>query len=138
MTIWLALHLPALPLQVCTRAEHAAEIPLAVFSSAPRSRLVAANARALAAGLRPGLGLASALALAPGLVVRLHDPAGEAALLAELACWAAQFSPQLALDPPDCVVLDVGASLTLFGGLHELMARIAHGVASLGLQPALA
>ncbi|TXG77181.1 MAG: DNA polymerase Y family protein [Rhodocyclaceae bacterium] len=138
MTTWLSLHLPALPLQVCTRTEHAAEIPLAVFSPAPRSRLVAANARALAAGLRPGLGLASALALAPGLVARPRNPDGEAALLAELACWAAQFSPQLALDPPDCVVLDVGASLTLFGGLHELMARIAHGVAALGLQPALA
>lgn len=99
---------------------------------------MAANARALAAGLRPGLGLASALALAPELVARQRDPVGEAGLLAELACWAAQFTPQLALDAPDCVVLDIGASLKLFGGLEALMTRIAHGGAALGLELALA
>lgn len=135
---WLALYLPALPLQVCTRAEHASDPTIAVFSPPPRSRVVAANARALAAGIHPGLGLASALALAPDLVVRQREAGGEAGLLTELACWAAQFTPQLALDAPDCVVLDVGASLKLFGGLRELMARIAHGSGALGLELALA
>lgn len=160
---WLALHLPNLPLQLCTRAEGSADTPIAVFSATPSSghpwrygpsrqagasppsggraggpRLVAANARALAAGIRPGLGLASALALAPDLVARPQDFRGEAALLDELACWAAQFTPQLALDAPDCVLLDVGASLRLFGGIGELMARITHGAAALGLELSLA
>ena len=160
---WLALHLPGLPLQVCTRADGSADTPIAVFcppqssghpwryapsrqagASPPSggrargSRVVAANARALAAGIHPGLGLASALALAPDLVARPRDTRGEAALLTELACWAAQYTPQLSLDPPDCVVLDVGASLRLFGGIGELMARIAQGAAALGLELALA
>ena len=145
---WLALHLPGLPLQVCTRADGSAEIPIAVFSQAGASppsggraggsRVVAANPRALAAGIHPGLGLASALALAPDLVTRPREVRGEAALLTELACWAAQFTPQIALDPPDCVLLDVGASLKLFGGIGELMQRIAHAVAALGLELALA
>ena len=160
---WLALHLPGLPLQVCSRAEGSADTPIAVFSP-PRSsghpwryaparragasppsggraggsRVVAANARALAAGVHPGLGLASALALAPDLVIRQRDSRGEAGLLTELACWAAQFTPQLVLDPPDCVLLEVGASLRLFGGIGPLMTRIAHGGAALGLELALA
>ena len=160
---WLALHLPNLPLQVCTRADSSADTPIAVFGTAPSSghtwryapsrqaqasppsggraggsKLVAANARALAAGIHPGLGLASALALAPDLVARPRDIRGEAALLVELACWAAQFTPQLALDAPDCVLLEVGASLRLFGGTGELMRRIAHGAAALGLELSLA
>ena len=87
---------------------------------------MAANARALAAGIHPGLGLASALALAPDLVARPRDIRGEAALLVELACWAAQFTPQLALDAPDCVLLEVGASLRLFGGAGALLRCIAN------------
>ena len=70
--LWLAILLPALPLQVFTRGVREAP-PLAILS--PRGRVLAASAAASAAGIEAGQRAASALALLPEL--RLQ-PLGDA------------------------------------------------------------
>ena len=111
---------------------------LAVVEHHPRARIVAATAAALARGVEPGRSVAGALAVAPELQLRDRDPALEAATLDEFATWAGQFTPCVSLDPPDAVLLEVSASLRLFGGLDALARRIAEALAPLGLKAALA
>ncbi len=127
--MWFALYLPSLPLQVFQRGTPEPQ-PLAVADAA--RRVVAANAPAQRRGVHAGLGLASALALAPDLAVRARDPRGEHDALKEVATWALQFSPGVSLDPPACVLLEAAASLRLFGGAPILMRRLADGCRDLG------
>jgi len=99
----------------------------------PRAVVVAANAAARDAGVFPGQPLAGALAIVPALRLVDHDPRQAAALLEEVAVWAGRFTPAVSIDPPDCVLLELESSLTLFGGLEALLGEVRGGLASLGL-----
>ena len=79
-------------------------------------RLHALDADALALGLTPGMALADAQARVPGLVALPHDPAGEAACMERLADLADRYTPMVALDPPDGLILDIAGCTHLFGG----------------------
>jgi protein ImuB len=101
-------------------------------------RVVQADARALALGVEPGMSAATAASLvsaerlsaadpaAPtdgsspaGLQVFARDPAREAAQIQRLALALARFTPGIVLQP-DGVLLEVSASLRLFGGARAL------------------
>lgn len=86
-------------------------------------QVVAANDAALAAGVRQGQRLATALGFTPGLAVHERSPAREEAALEELACWAGGFTPQVSLAPPATLLLEVGGCLRLFGGAQALVDR---------------
>ena len=130
--MWLALYLPNLPLQVFQRAAPDTQ-PLAVAESrAAARRVVAANGAAQRCGVHAGLGVASALALAPELAVRPRNPRAEEEALQEIAAWALQFTPGVSLDAPACVLLEIAASLRLFGGMDALLQRIGQGSRELG------
>ncbi len=101
------------------------------FSS---GRIIACNARAEAAGVCRGMSSSAALALLPELQLRLRDRAGETELLLNLASWAGQFTPSVALDFPNALTLEVSGSLRLFGGLPALLSRLRHGLAQTGHQ----
>lgn len=92
-------------------------------------RLMAADAAALKLGLAPGLSFADARARVPHLQVSDHDPAADQALLERVADWADRYTPVLALDPPEGLVLEIGGSSHLFGGeaalRDDLVARLA-------------
>jgi len=79
-------------------------------------RLHALDADALALGLAPGMALADARARVPGLIALPHDPAAEAAWLEWLADLADRYTPMVALDPPDGLILDIAGCAHLFGG----------------------
>lgn len=86
--------------------------------------LAAADRHALALGLLPGLPLADARARVPALLVEHHDPDADRRLLHALAEGCERFTPAVALDPPDGLVLDVTGCAALFGGeavLHRLV-----------------
>ncbi|MDP7429716.1 MAG: DNA polymerase Y family protein [Alphaproteobacteria bacterium] len=96
-------------------------------------RLAAVNAAARAGGVGPGLTLADARALVPGLEVLAAEPAAEAAELAALADWCGRSSPWAAVDaavqPSGAGLwLDISGCAHLFGGeaalLDDLGARI--------------
>jgi protein ImuB len=85
-------------------------------------RILAADAAARRHGVRPGMGLADARALLPGLAVDEADPEADAALLAALADWADRYTPLVGLDPPDGLMLDVTGCAHLFDGEAALLA----------------
>jgi len=87
---------------------------------------MAADDHARRLGLYPGMALAKAQALAPGLDVRPFTPDTDAADLADLALWALKrYSPIVACDVPDGLVLDITGCAHLYEGeenlLHDLL-----------------
>ena len=92
-----------------------------VETAGPRRQVAAADRLALELGIAPGLGVADAQALAPGLMVEPADPAGDAAALHRLAEWATRFSPLVAPDPADGLMLDVTGCAHLWGGERQLL-----------------
>ena len=96
------------------------------------------DAKAAARGLRSGLSVTAALALAPGLRLRERDAAVETEALLGIAAWAMQCTPNVALDFPDLVLLEVSGSLKLFNGLGEIAARLRNGLAAMGYSARLA
>ena len=89
--LWIALHLPALPLESFAATLGAAEpVPLALLDG--RGRLMAVNAVAAAAGVQPGMRRATALALAPSLVLGRADAGRDAQALQAVAHAALGFT----------------------------------------------
>lgn len=134
MSLWFALILPALPVQLATRAlEHAG--PLAVLEGpAQRPVIGFCNQAAAACGVMPGQKLAAAQALAQSLLMVARNHEHEHDTLLELAGWAYQFSAQVSLrdSVASGLLLETGASQRLFGGHIRLHRRIERGLAGLG------
>jgi protein ImuB len=137
-TLWLCLHLSRLALEVHARLVREAR-PLAIIDGEDRlQRVVVCDERAAALGVRSGLGLNTALALAPALGTVLRSTRREQAALLRLAAWAGQLTPRVSLAPPDELLLEVRGSLALFGGAEQLRRRVEEGLAALGYRAQLA
>ncbi|HEY7902939.1 MAG TPA: DNA polymerase Y family protein [Casimicrobiaceae bacterium] len=132
--VWLALRLASLPLDVFARGGdgHDAAMPFAVTSGGHYPAIVDANAAARRAGIVAGTAVSTALALAPGLVLREREPGAEAATLAELATFMLGFTPQACVAAPDAVLAEVHASLRLFGGPARLVRLVDDGLRARG------
>lgn len=111
-----------------------------VRRGASRELVAACCDLATAAGVRPDMTLAHARALLGKyrLVVRDHQPAQDLAALVKLAVWATRFSPTVAPDPPDGLILDITGCKRLFGSEETLAARLAENLARLGFGARLA
>jgi protein ImuB len=134
--LWLAIVLPALPLQLAARAVEQPGPIAIVEGPAQRPQVVFCNDVARAAGIAPGLKLAAAQALARELIAIERKPEVERDALHELACWAYQFSAQISLKD-DGLLVETGASEMLFGGRMPLHRHIARGLRELGYAAAL-
>jgi protein ImuB len=143
MSLWLAVVLPALPLQLATRALDtlAGVMPMAVVDGPAQRPLVAfCNDAARAAGVTPGLKLAAAQALAHDLVALARNLEREGEALQELAAWAYQFSAQVTPVNDAAahgLLLEIGGSLRLFGGRHRLTQLMQRDLALLGYRAEL-
>ncbi|MCF4164672.1 DNA polymerase Y family protein [Zavarzinia compransoris] len=80
------------------------------------TRLIAVDQAAAALGLAPGLALADAEAMYPGLDAVPADPGADRALLEDLADAMELWTPLVAPDPPDGLLLDITGCAHLFGG----------------------
>jgi protein ImuB len=87
-------------------------------------RLVAVDRIAAARGLKPGMALADARTILPGLRCYAADEAAEATTLASITDWCRRFTPLTALDPSDGVMLDITGAAHLFGGEAKLLIEI--------------
>lgn len=123
--LWIALHLPALSLESFAATLGPAEPPPLALTDG-RGRLAAVNAAAAAAGVQPGMRRATALALAPDLVLGRADAARDAQALQAAAHVALGFTPAVTLQGADTLLLEVSTTLRLFGGLAALRCRL-HG-----------
>jgi protein ImuB len=98
------------------RRAHATDRPFVLAETVgPRREVRAADPRALACGIAPGQGVADAQALLPDLLVLQADLAGDLAALYRLAEWATRFSPLVAPDPNDGLMLDITGCAHLWG-----------------------
>ena len=132
--LWIALNFQCLPLDSFPQASAAAE-PWAVTDG---PRVLVCNPQARARGIRAGMSLSAACALAPTLSYRARDPAVEAAALDQIAAWAGQFTPSVSLQPPCGLVLEIDGSLGLLGGMQPILATIRRGTAGMGYAHTLA
>ena len=98
----------------------------------PRAVVHALDALAAQAGIKPGMKLAAAQALAPEVHRFRRDLQEERQQLERLAGWAYQFSSRVSLLPPDALLIEIGASLKLFGGGAALLRRLREGLQALG------
>lgn len=93
-------------------------------------RIAAVDARAERLGLRPGMGIADARAMRPGIQVVEEDAAADRRLIESLADWCDRYTPLVALDGADGLFLDVTGCTHLFGGekalLDDLLAGFFH------------
>ena len=128
--LWIALHLPLLSLEsfAATLAADQAAAPLALVDV---HHIATANAAAAALGVEPGQKRATALALAPQLVLGQADAARDALALTAVAHAALAFTPSVCLQPAqdpnqstDTVLLEVQPSLRYFGGLARLLRQL--------------
>ncbi|MBI2961045.1 MAG: DNA polymerase Y family protein, partial [Betaproteobacteria bacterium] len=132
--LWIALHLPQLPLDTLLRGAALPE----PFAIAQGQRVLACERKAALRGVRPGMSLAAAQALVPQLRIRPRDPAAETEALLGLAAWAMQFTPNVALDFPDAVLLEVSGSLKLFGGEESIERALREEIAEMGFGVSIA
>ncbi len=95
--------------------------------------LTAVNGAATSQGLRPGMTLADARALAPALVTRLAEPEADARALRRLALWCGRYGPASALDGSDGLCIDVTGATHLAGGELALIGALGRRLARCGL-----
>lgn len=96
-------------------------------------RLVAVDPQALALGIIPGLSLADARARVPELEVVDHDPGADRAWLERIADGCDRYTPMVAIDPPDGLLLDISGCAHLFGGEQALVEDVVARLTRLGM-----
>lgn len=120
--LWACLFFPQLSLEVL-RAEVDA-VPWAVVHDLHGKQMVyAASQPARQLGVAAGMALPAAYALCPELETAWRDESAEQTSLMRLADWAGQYSAMVSLEP-QALLLEIGASLKLFGGLQTMQARM--------------
>jgi len=118
ITDWLVIRQPAL-----------SDVPFIVVAK-HRGRLVitAANILAENQGVTVGMAAADAKAIIPGLQVIDDRPGQAAKLLKALGEWCIRYSPIIAIDLPDGLILDVSGCAHLWGSerayLKEIVTRL--------------
>jgi protein ImuB len=128
---WFALHLRSLPLEALGgRDALMAGAPAAVLEA---RRVVSANPAAQALGVGVGMSLAAASSWAPTMQTWPRQPADEAALMRRLAMALSRYTPSVVLQP-DGLLLEVQASLRLFGGARALAAAMRTTACDSGVQ----
>jgi protein ImuB len=105
------------------------DAPIVVFGKRGNlDLLVAVDCAAARLALGTGLALAQARAMHPAVIAVPEDQAGDARLLNALADWCQRYTPLVALDPPDGILLDISGCTHLFGNeqklRHDLLARV--------------
>ena len=131
----LSLWFPRLGAERLLRAEPwLAGQPLAVVrSDGPAQVLASLSAEAAAAGLYSGQSLRDAHATCADLITREQVPHREAAFLGAVHRWAGKFSPWVAAEEPDALVIDLTGCAHLFGGEEGLARQVTQDCADLGL-----
>ncbi|MBW8897360.1 MAG: DNA polymerase Y family protein [Massilia sp.] len=138
MRLWIALHLPRLPLEVFTPSwstDAGTDVGTVVLE---HERVLVASQHALDAGVRTGMRRGGVLMLLPDARIHARTPAQEADARHAVALALLQYTPQVAQAEESTLLMDVGASLRLFGGILALCRRIHANVRALGFTASLA
>jgi protein ImuB len=102
------------------------DMPLVTSAHDGRRLVIAAADRtALALGLHPGVPLAQAQAMVPGLAVVEADRGGDLDALRRTAAWCLRYAPFTAAAPPDGIWIDATGCTHLRGGEQAMLADMA-------------
>ena len=115
--------------------------PVVLYTTtAGRQIVVRRCEQAAACGVRQGMTLSHAKALLPNdnVLIKPHQPQRELLALQALARWALRFSPIVAVDPPDGLLIDIAGCERLFHGEQRLLEIITTAISRLGFQNHLA
>lgn len=93
---------------------------------------MAANAPARAAGIEPGLRLTDAKATLPDILSEEIDRSADQNALTALAGWMVRFSPLVALDGEDGLMMETTGCDHLFGGEVGMAAEMSRRIAQAG------
>jgi protein ImuB len=113
-----------------------ADQPFVLIGREGRRRVVTAvDINAERQGMRLGMPVAKAQAIAPGLIVMDADRQADAGGLSKLALWALQrVSPVVMADPPDGLVIDTTGADHLHGGEGAMLQAIVQRFSSSGIE----
>ncbi|MGR9289934.1 Y-family DNA polymerase [Rhizobium leguminosarum] len=132
-----SIFFPDLPTDRIRRADPAIPVDqaIAVISKSGSKRWVsAADPAARKAGVHMGMPAAKAQALFQGLRMIDADPAADAVALERITMWAlSQYSPIVAVDVPDGIVMDTEGADHLRGGEERMLTSIANRFRAKGL-----
>lgn len=105
-----------------------------VAKSGSKRWLSAVDANAAKLGLTIGMPAAKAQAFVRGLNMVDADPAGDLAVLERITLWAlTRYSPVVALDPPDGIVMDTEGADHLQGGEGPMLSGLVNSFRAKGL-----
>jgi len=115
-------------------AAPSADMPLVLVGRDGRRRVIlAADHAAGKAGLHVGMAATKAQALIPDLVMMDAEPAADVEALERLAAWALKhYSPIVAADPPDGIVIDATGVAHLHGGEEAMLQHLLHRLSGSG------
>ncbi|WP_296434648.1 MULTISPECIES: Y-family DNA polymerase [unclassified Rhizobium] len=137
MTRVVSIFLPDLPTDRIRRADPSisAEQAIAVIAKSGSKRWVsAADAAARKVGVRVGMPAAKAQAIFRDLLLIDADPVADAVALERIALWALTvYSPIIAVDGPDGIVMDTEGADHLQGGEQPMLEKVANQFRARGL-----
>ncbi|KAF1720077.1 Y-family DNA polymerase [Pseudoxanthomonas wuyuanensis] len=132
---WACILLPQLALDGVLRRQPDPAAPLALIAGTPQRRVLhAVNPAARALGLRPGMSLSAAQVLAQGFATAEYQPGDARRWHDFLAAWAYRFSSLVSIQYAHALVLEVEASLRLFGPWPRFEARLHEELGALGFR----
>ncbi len=130
---------PTRPASPATLPLRGRDTPLVVYGKRGNAELlVAVDAAAEALGLTPGLTLAQARAMHPTIEAIEEDAVADSALLDTIAEWCLRYTPLVACDAPDGLLLDIGGCAHLWGGEDALIADLGQRLERAGFTFSLA
>jgi protein ImuB len=128
--LWLAIVFPKLLLEVFANGQPD-QSAIVIHDIKGQPLVYAATLAAEHCGINAGMGLGAAYTLCPHVKVYRYDAHMENSRLEQLALWAVQFTPKLSVQSPNALLLEVRGSLTFFGGLKKLLAKISDDLTGL-------
>jgi protein ImuB len=122
------VYLPQLSLEVF----HPNWLDSKVLVICDQHRVCALSGMAQQAGISLGMRRSSVLMLSAQASIKQRDATQELQGLHQVAMSLLQYSPQVSLGHGNTILIDIGASLRLFGGLRRLLKLIKTNLATLG------
>ncbi|TCI03865.1 DNA polymerase Y family protein [Corallincola luteus] len=126
--LWLALDFPRLALDWCCRSHETSGVVVLLDR---QQRVLQSSQQAVVLGVRPGMSLATLLALTDDITLLAEDQLVEgdvaqlsATALHAMALWAGDFASRILLFPPHSLLLEVGSMLRLFGGVEGYLGQL--------------
>jgi protein ImuB len=133
MRLWIALYLSRLPIEVFC-PNWSSDVGTVVLE---QERVLAVSPLAHAAGVQVGMRRGGVLMLMPDARLVERDQAMEAEAQHAVAMALLQYTPLVAQGEESTLLLDIGASLRLFGGIKALCRHIRADLRTLGFTGAL-